>query len=235
MNFEHNRQITINSHLKKILSDLLNNEFESGGYLNNNDQEITSLEIYSGNGNAVHYPQYKPCGDNRITFHTHPRTSGTQHLKFLPPSVDDIISYTLANAYVYPEIKRTALVIGKEGVYTLQVVRKRKPDNILLTDYLKEAYILLYSIWSYYNDHIWYDDKILFRVFDYIRIYFGVDIKYFAWQQFNSISLDYSINTQTETYEDFNRNSIAIYTNIFPNLDESNLLFILQEYEFGLK
>ena len=238
MNSLSNRNIRVNKRISKILSLLLTNEFESGGYLNNDESNVTSIEIYAGDNNAVHYPQVKPCGDNRITFHTHPRNPGTNHLSFLPPSIDDIISYTLANSYIYPIIKRTALVIGKEGVYTLQVIRKRKPLNVKLVDYLQETYLLLYSIWTYYNNEIWYNEKILTSVFDIIRVYFGVDIKFVTWENFHFIPLDYTSNSNAGEMkaeeEEFDRDSIAIHRNIFPNMNEENLQIILQEYENSL-
>lgn len=226
--------IRINESFKTMIQKLLLCHFECGGYLNIDGNEIVSFEIYSGTSEQVNYPQYKPCGDNRITFHTHPRSNMTQELKYVPPSPDDIISFTLANSYIYPKIKRTSLVFAEEGCYVLRVSKKIKPRGKNLKEYLREAFMVLYSIWSYYNSSIWINENILLHVFDLIYQCFGVEIKFYKWSEFHFIPVEYE-DSDIEGYEDFDRNEIPIHRNLFTNYSEEQLLSYLRDYIESLK
>ncbi len=226
--------INFGESFKTMIQKLLQCEFECGGYLNNDDKKIVSIEIFSGSENEVHYPQYKPCGDNRITFHTHPRNNLTANLKFVPPSPDDIICFTLANSYIYPNIKRTALVFANEGCYTLRIVKKMKPIGKELQLYLKEAFMILYSIWSFYNHSIWNDEQTLLHVFDLIQKCFGIEIKLYYWNDLKTLPLDV-YDTKLENLQDFDRNVLSVQINLFKNLSETMVINYLNDYMASLK
>lgn len=219
--------LNISETQKKILKSLLSLDFECGGIFHFNEMEITSLEIYAGEENFVSFPQTTPCRLHHITFHTHPR--GPRWTPFLPPSPSDLIMYTLANSYIYSEIRRTSIVCADEGVYIQRVVQHRKPATMNLQKYLQEAYTLLVELWTRYEKNIYTKLSALKELFRIVEIAFGINIELVSWDKWENVPADLTMYSKSDI-EDFSRNNLIPDRQKFEHLTDSEFETVLQNY-----
>ncbi len=230
--------IFVSEKQKKVLRSLLSLDFECGGPLHLTGNEIDCVEIYVGEQNFVEFPQWTECRKHHLTFHTHPPHSSHNDSLLSPPSPSDTIVYTLANAYLYPEIRRTALVVTKEGCYITRVTAQYKPHNVSLLDYLQDSYDLVIALWMRYERLIYTDRNVAQNIFSIVEKCWGVHIHLVPWEELKEIPLYTSPPSlspsdigkeKREKGEELDRSQIIAHKDKWAHLSEEEFLSLLND------